>query len=170
MATGLTLDELSALSAPWFLDRAYVDAYTAAIFANNRLLAQSIGSESAVFGPHCHPSRSASGADAPFCALQLREASPARYRRLAEIVEQQSERRGLLLTKGGSFGFRGHRFELIEPAPGKAIPSCASPWAGATAIAAAASASFWASSPPTSPSRRWIAPTAGSSAAAAWST
>lgn len=122
MATGLTLDELSALSAPWFLDRAYVDSYTAAIFANNRLLAQSIGSNSAVFGPHCHPSRSASGAAAPFCALQLRDASPARYRRLAEIVEQQSERRGLLLTKGGSFGFRGHRFELIEPAPRQGDP------------------------------------------------
>ena len=122
MATGLTLDELSALSAPWFLDRAYVDAYTTAIFANNRLLAQSIGSGSAVFGPHCHPSRSASGAAAPFCALQLREASPARYRRLAEIVVQQSEQRGLLLTKGGSFGFRGHRFELIEPAPRQGDP------------------------------------------------
>jgi hypothetical protein len=122
MATGLTLDELSALSAPWFLDRAYVDAYTTAIFANNRLLAQSIGSESAVFGPHCHPSRSTPGAAAPFCALQLREASPARYRRLAGIVEQQSEQRGLLLTNGGSFGFRGHRFELIEPAPGQGDP------------------------------------------------
>jgi hypothetical protein len=122
MATGLTLDELSALSAPWFLDRAYVDTYAAAVFSNNRLLAQSIGSESAVFGPHCHPSRSVAGAEAPFCALQLRDASPARYRRLAEIVEQQSERRGLLLTKGGSFGFRGHRFELIEPAPGQGDP------------------------------------------------
>jgi hypothetical protein len=122
MATGLTLDELSALSAPWFLDRAYVDTYAAAIFANNRLLAQSIGSESAVFGPHCHPSPSAAGADAPFCALQLRDASPGRYRRLAEIVEQQSERRELLLTKGGSFGFRGHRFELIEPAPRQGDP------------------------------------------------
>jgi hypothetical protein len=119
MATGLTLDELSALSAPWFLDRAYVDGYTTAIFANNRLLAQSIGSDSAVFGPRCHPSRSAPGAAAPFCALQLREASPARYRRLTEIVEQQSEQRGLLLTKGGSFGFRGHRCELIEPGPGQ---------------------------------------------------
>ena len=31
MATGLTLDELSALSAPWFLDRAYVDSYTTAV-------------------------------------------------------------------------------------------------------------------------------------------
>jgi hypothetical protein len=122
MATGLTLDELSALSAPWFLDRTYVDSYAAAIFANNRLLAQSIGGDSAVFGAHCHPSQSAAGADAPFCALQLRDASTARYRRLVEIVEQQSERRGLLSTKGGSFGFRGHRFELIEPAPGQGDP------------------------------------------------
>ncbi len=122
MATGLTLDELSALSAPWFLDRAYVDNYASAIFGNNRALARSIGGDSAVFGPHCHPSGSASAADAPFCAVQLREPSPSRYRRLVEIVERQSERRGLLLTKGGSFGFRGHRFELIEPAPGQGHP------------------------------------------------
>jgi hypothetical protein len=119
MATGLTLDELSALSAPWFLDRAYVDNYASAIFTNNRALAQSIGRDSPVFGSRSHPALSTAGADAPFCALQLRDASPARYRRLAEIVEQQSERRELLLSKGGSFGFRGHRFELIEPAPGR---------------------------------------------------
>jgi hypothetical protein len=117
MATGVTLDELSALSAPWFLDRAYVEGYVAAIFANNHALARSIGGDSAVFGPLCHPSRSVTGADAPFCAVQLREPSSPRYRRLAEIVERESKRRGLLLTKGGSFGFRGHRFELIEPVP-----------------------------------------------------
>jgi len=118
MATGLTLDELSALTAPWFLDRAYADHYVAAIFANNRALAQAIGCCSPVFGPHCHPSLT-SNADAPFCAVQLREPSPSRYRRLVEIAEQQSDRRGLLLTKGGSFGFRGHRFELIEPMDGR---------------------------------------------------
>ena len=39
--------------------------------------------------------------------------------RLAEIVERESDRRGLLVAKGGSFGFRGHRFELIEPEPGQ---------------------------------------------------
>jgi hypothetical protein len=75
-----------------------------------------------VFAPHCHPALSTSTADAPFCAIQLREPSPARYRRLVEIVEQQSDRRGVLLTKGGSFGFRGHRFELIEPAPRQGDP------------------------------------------------
>jgi hypothetical protein len=122
MATGVTLDELSALSAPWFLDRAYVDNYVSAIFANNRALAQSIDGNSEVFGRRCHPSRSVTGADAPFCALQLREPSPRRYRRLAEIVEGESERRQLLLTKGGSFGFRGHRFELIEPPPRQGEP------------------------------------------------
>jgi hypothetical protein len=122
MATGLTLDELSALSAPWFLDRTYADTYVAAIFANNRALAQSIGRDSPVFAPHCHPALSTSTADAPFCAIQLREPSPARYRRLVAIVEQQSDRRGVLLTKGGSFGFRGHRFELIEPAPRQGDP------------------------------------------------
>jgi hypothetical protein len=122
MATGLTFDELSALSAPWFLDRAYADAYVAAVFANNRTLARSIGRDSPVFAPHCHPALSAAAADAPFCAIQLREPSPACYRRLVEIIEQQSDRRGLLLTKGGSFGFRGHRFELIEPAPRQGDP------------------------------------------------
>jgi hypothetical protein len=121
MATGLTLDELSALSAPWFLDRAYCDNYVAAIFANNRALAHAIGRCSPVFEPLCHPALT-SDADAPFCAVQLREPSPSRYRRFVEIVEQQCHRRGLLLTKGGSFGFRGHRFELIEPAPGQGHP------------------------------------------------
>ena len=122
MATGLTLAELSALSAPWFLDRAYADGYVAAIFANNRALAQSIGRDSPVFAPQCHPVLSTSAADAPFCAIQLREPSPAHYRRLVEIIEQQCDRRGLLLTKGGSFGFRGHRFELIEPMPRQGDP------------------------------------------------
>jgi hypothetical protein len=35
--SGLTLDELASLSAPWFLDRAYLQGYTAAIFAHHRL-------------------------------------------------------------------------------------------------------------------------------------
>lgn len=122
MSTGLTLDEMSALSAPWFLDRSYADSYAAAIFDNNRRVARSIGSDSAVFRPRCHSSLLPSAADAPFCAIQLKEASPRRYRRLAEIVERESERRGLLLTKGGSFGFRGHRFEMIEPDPGQGDP------------------------------------------------
>ena len=44
------------------------------------------------------------------------------HRRLQEIVAHEAERRGLLLARGGSFGFRGHRFELIEPEPGLGQP------------------------------------------------
>jgi hypothetical protein len=117
--TGLTFDEASALSAPWFMDRIYADQYTTAVFAHNRALGEAVGSRSAVFGSHCHPSLHYDGAPAPFCALTLGEPNAAGYRRLAEIVERESERRGLHLVKGGSFGFRSHRFELIEPPPGQ---------------------------------------------------
>lgn len=117
--TGLTLDELSALSAPWFMDRDYIDRYTAAIFANNRALAGTIGPDSAVFEASCHPSLIEAGADAPFCALTLRAPSRERYRRLAMLVEDTAERRRLTFARGGSFGFRGHRFELIEPEIGQ---------------------------------------------------
>lgn len=121
-ATGLTLDELSALSAPWFMDRTYADRYTAAIFANNRALARSIGKDSAVFEARGHPSLASPRAEAPFCAIELREPSPAGYDRLLGAVEREIARRGLLAMRGGSFGFRGHRFELIEPASGRGRP------------------------------------------------
>lgn len=32
-------------------------------------------------------------------------------------METEIARRDLSLAKGGSFGFRGHRYELIEPEP-----------------------------------------------------
>jgi hypothetical protein len=117
--TGLTLDELSALSAPWFMERSYVDGYTSALFANNRALAASIGNRSAIFASACHPSLLDSAAEAPFCALELRDPTPERYAALSARVEAEIERRGLLASRGGSFGFRGHRFELIEPEPGQ---------------------------------------------------
>lgn len=119
VGAGLTLDEISALSAPWFMDRGYADRYVGAIFAHNRALAAAIGQRSPRFAPHCHPSLQRQGADAPFCALQLNDPSPEAYLALERRVTSECERRGLTLAKGGSFGFRGHRFELIEPEPGE---------------------------------------------------
>jgi hypothetical protein len=126
--SGLTLDELSALSAPWFMDRAYADRYTAAIFANNRALAEAIGSRSAVFAARCHPSLVDPAAEAPFCALTLNEPSAEKYRALETRISAECRRRGLLCTKGGSFGFRGHRFELIEPEDGRTFLRVAMGW------------------------------------------
>ncbi len=113
--SGLTLDELAALSAPWFLDRSYLQDYTAAIFAHNAALGSAIGRASAVFEDRSHPSLVSAGAEAPFCAVRLRGGDGAAHRRLLEVVDAEVERRGLHATHGGSFGFRGHRYEVIEP-------------------------------------------------------
>lgn len=115
--TGLTLDELAALSAPWFLDRAYLDRYTGQVFANNAALARAIGTGSPLFDDRCHPAPLSSEAVAPFCAIRLRDGDAAAHRRLLRHVETEVARRSLALAKGGSFGFRGHRYELIEPEP-----------------------------------------------------
>ena len=120
--SGLTLDELAALSAPWFLDRAYLQAYTTAIFAHNAALGRAIGRGSAVFEEHSHPSLARAGAEAPFCAVRLRGGDRAAHRRLLEIVDDEIVRRGLCATRGGSFGFRGHRYELIEPEQDDGVP------------------------------------------------
>jgi len=63
--SGLTLDELAALSAPWFLDRTYLRHYTAAIFAHNAALGSVIGKNSTVFEERSHPSLVSAGAEAP---------------------------------------------------------------------------------------------------------
>ena len=115
--SGLTLDELSSLSAPWFLDRAYLEQYTSRLFANNAALAQAIGSGSKLFDSRCHPSLISSDAVAPFCAIRLRDGDVSAHRRLLRRVEGEIARRRLALVKGGSFGFRGDRYELIEPEP-----------------------------------------------------
>jgi hypothetical protein len=115
--SGLTLDELAALSAPWFLDRPYLEHYTGRVFANNAALAQAIGTESTLFDDRCHPSLLSPEAVAPFCAIRLRKDDPAAHRRLLQRVEAEIARRGLALANGGSFGFRGNRYELIEPEP-----------------------------------------------------
>lgn len=122
VGAGLTLDELSALSAPWFLDRGFVDRYAGTVFEHNAALAAAVGRNSAVFRAHAHPGLDEPAVPAPFCALELRDATADNYRRLHLLVQRESERRGLLATQGGSFGFRGHRFETIEPDPAEGAP------------------------------------------------
>ena len=120
---GLTLDEMSALSAPWFLDRGYAGRYTQALFNNNAALASSVGNNSEVFADRCHPSLADASMTAPFCALQLRGNQHIDvYRRLLDLVEAAVAERNFVVAKGGSFGFRGHRFELIEPDPSQGHP------------------------------------------------
>ena len=102
--SGLTLDKLAALSAPWFLDRTYLKDYTAAIFAHwmQRSAARS-RRESAVFEERSHPSLVRAGAEAPFCAVRLRGGDGTAHRRLLEMVEAEIGGAGYtLLTEARS--------------------------------------------------------------------
>ena len=75
-----------------------------------------------MFEERGHPSLISEGAEAPFCAVRLRGGDSAAHGRLPGIVDAEAGRRGLHSTKGGSFGFRGHRYELIEPDHEDGVP------------------------------------------------
>lgn len=125
--SGLTLDEVSALSAPWFLHSSHRRSYAARVFAHNEQLAVAIGRDHPRFLPACHPSLlpmpdgTSSPLGAPFCALRLRKGDALSHRRLLADVAEEVERAGLVVVQGGSFGFRGPRYELIEPDHGAAF-------------------------------------------------
>lgn len=56
------------------------------------------------------------GPAAPYCAFRLaRGADVGALKAFADRLERQAKARGLLFERGGSFGFRGHRYDVIEP-------------------------------------------------------
>jgi hypothetical protein len=120
--SGLGFDAIGALDAPWFLDRDFARDYAGAVFENNALLAHRLSEADGLFSQVSHPSLGAEGTDAPFVLLQLNDDTPENYRRLEEIIAREAEARELRFDKGGSFGFRGHRYEAILPEAGEITP------------------------------------------------
>jgi hypothetical protein len=121
--TGLGFDAIGALEAPWFLDRGFARSYADSVFENNALLAERLAEiGEGLFAHISHPSLAVEGAQAPFVLLQLHEDSPENYRRLEEIIARVGKARQIRFDKGGSFGFRGHRFEAILPEAGEITP------------------------------------------------
>lgn len=115
---GLGLQEIAALEAPWFLDPLYTRRYADSVFANNRCLARLFKPKGRLFSELSHPAvedKQFHWTEAPFCVLTLRNSSPSAYHCLAEIISAEAARRNLAFESGGSFGFRGHRFDAILP-------------------------------------------------------
>jgi hypothetical protein len=115
--TALPVDSIALLDVPFFLDPAAFYEYTDAVFAHNAELANALphgGMFERVVHPALHPQAGLPWAVAPFVMCHLRDDTPANARGLEEIVEAEARRRGLAFSRGGSFGFRGHRFEAIE--------------------------------------------------------
>lgn len=115
---GLRFVDALALEAPFFLDRAATKAYADRVFAHNAALAQAVTAHNRLFKPL--GGVDLAGAAGPYCAFELAAGNRVEaLEALAQRIEREAEARGLLIERGGSFGFRGHRFEVIEPETGE---------------------------------------------------
>lgn len=108
--SGLRFADVLALEAPFVFDPAYTDRYADAIFAHNAALAQAVATQNLLFVPPfaAHPS--------PYCVFSLRSDDEQGYERLAELIATRARERDCNFARGGSFGFRGHRYEIVRPA------------------------------------------------------
>lgn len=116
--TGLRFVDALALEAPFFLDRGATQTYADRVFAHNASLARAVAERNRAFKPlgDADPA----GATAPYCAFELEAGNSVdALETLAEHIEREAKARGLLIERGGSFGFRGHRYEVIEPETGE---------------------------------------------------
>lgn len=113
--TSLTIDTVALLDLPFFLDPATFYEYCHAVFSHNAQLAQAVR-PGGCFETIAHPSLDARGlpwAQAPFVFFHLRQDDPALYTALERLVVDEAGVRGIVIERGGSFGFRGHRCEAI---------------------------------------------------------
>jgi len=113
--SGPSFEDINALSVPWFLGP-QSDRYADRIFANNARVAGRFRANKEL--TLSHPARSEPNLVAPFSLLQLSAQDGATYRQFENAIDIEAHRRGILLQRGGSFGFRGHRFQAIVPTRG----------------------------------------------------
>ncbi len=120
LGLGLSFFEVAALDVPWFLDKEQTRGYEQAVFGNNALLARAVAAENRLFDGVFHPSLLPGGAfGAPYSAYRLKDHDVASYDALEQHLKREGERRDLQFELGGSFGFRGHRFEVVRPETGE---------------------------------------------------
>lgn len=115
---GLRFVDALALEAPFFLDRGLTQTYADRVFAHNASLSRAVAARNRVFKPL--GDAGVAGAAAPYCAFELEAGNSVEaLKALADHVEREAKARRLLIERGGSFGFRGHRYEVIEPETGE---------------------------------------------------
>ncbi len=116
---GLTVNDTAALEAPWFLSRDSFRGHAARVFENNRRLAVAVRNEGGIISRIGHPALLPEApwkwAVAPFVVFHLADDTAGRHGLLVAILVYEARRRGLCFDLGSSFGFRGHRFEVIRP-------------------------------------------------------
>ncbi|MBT6093348.1 MAG: hypothetical protein HOH04_00595 [Rhodospirillaceae bacterium] len=115
----LTVNQTAVLEAPWFLDLALFAAHAGRVFENNKKLAGAIELTGGVFSRINHPALADQAmldwAESPFVVAHVAGDSVGRLGKLVAIIVHEARERGLCFDLASSFGFRGHRFEVIRP-------------------------------------------------------
>ena len=113
--SGVRFLDALALDAPFFLDRPATRAYAHRIFAHNAELCRAVMRRNRLFKP-----QTARLAAAPYATFELREGNSAdALEDLGQRIAREARARGILVERGGSFGFRGHRFDVMKPDAGE---------------------------------------------------
>jgi len=121
LGLGLSFADVAVLEAPWFLDRDYTNLYQRAVFDNNARLANAVSANNRIFRETFHPSilpECRGPRDAPYCVFRLKDKDSHNLAGMEEWLQEEIRKRGILFELGGSFGFRGHRFEVVHPEDG----------------------------------------------------
>ena len=111
--TGLSFFAALTLEAPFVFDNAYTRTYESAVFENNAKLARAVAGSDTPPKLCPHPSLFAPDAKSPFCAFQISRCDGS-LDAIADTIEAEAKRRNLYFERGGSFGFRNHRFEVVN--------------------------------------------------------
>ncbi|WP_139223728.1 hypothetical protein [Methylocapsa palsarum] len=115
IGSGPTMAETAALEAPWFLSRPHTDRFQANVFANNALLASALAGKTKSFASIAHPTVDCGSGVSPFCVLTLKKSSGRTYENIEQTIGAEARLLDVLFEQGGSFGFRGHRYEVVRP-------------------------------------------------------
>lgn len=123
LGNGLSLSQLAILDAPWIFCKDLAVQHSQYVFDNNRRLALALVSVlkgvTGIFARINHPCLGAqqelSWAESPLVVLELREQSKEDVYLLEAVLDYEVRKRKLVVCHGGSFGFRHHRWEIIEP-------------------------------------------------------
>jgi hypothetical protein len=121
LGLGLPFADVAVLEAPWFLDREYTRTYQHAVFSNNARLAKAVSADNRIFRGAFHPSVLSDcpgPRDAPYCVFRLDGFDLSDFMQIETFLKNEIRQRGILFESGGSFGFRGHRFDVVRPEDG----------------------------------------------------
>lgn len=112
-----------ALDNSFFLNPRWRRTHVALVARNNEAFARSFSDERGLFETVAHPANRRRGIEegegsvriAPFTVLRLEDDDLLGYRLLLGVIRAETDRRGVDLQFGASFGFRSHRHETIVP-------------------------------------------------------